>query len=124
MKLSEFIPISGIYKIINVKNNKIYIGKSKNIHTRWGQHIKELIKGKHSNKNLLLDFQKFGLDYFEVEVLEICDEKELSIKEAEWAIKLFQEGNILYNSFLDKRGLIGLYNKFYALSGSSLINFI
>ena len=28
----------GIYKIMNLKNNKIYIGKSKNIEKRWQRH--------------------------------------------------------------------------------------
>ena len=44
---------SGIYGIRNTINNKIYIGKSKNILKRWASHKSELkreIKKKDTNR--------------------------------------------------------------------------
>lgn len=41
--------ISGIYKITNLVNNKVYIGQSVNIRKRWNQHVLELNKNIHPN---------------------------------------------------------------------------
>ena len=49
--------ITGIYMIRCKINNKIYIGRSKNIKDRWKQHKKELRNNKHCNKNI----QKIGI---------------------------------------------------------------
>lgn len=38
---------SGIYKITNVVNNKIYIGSACNIMQRFSNHKSSLRKGKH-----------------------------------------------------------------------------
>ena len=43
---------SGIYKIENIINHKIYIGQSKDIETRWEHHKWELNNHKHSNNYL------------------------------------------------------------------------
>ena len=37
----------GIYKIVNILNNKIYIGKSSDIEKRWKEHI------RHSKKDII-----------------------------------------------------------------------
>jgi len=44
--------VSGIYKIINTKNNKYYIGSSIDVEKRWYQHKCKLKKGKHPNRYL------------------------------------------------------------------------
>lgn len=41
--------ICGIYAILNRKNNKIYIGKFKNIIQRWRCHKYLLRNNKHEN---------------------------------------------------------------------------
>ena len=47
---------SGIYKIENIINNKIYIGSSKNIIKRFNQHKYELRNYNHSiGKFVLFD---------------------------------------------------------------------
>lgn len=35
--------VSGVYCIINILNNKKYIGSSKNIYSRWFKHKANLI---------------------------------------------------------------------------------
>ena len=63
----------GIYKITNLKNQKVYIGQSVNIQRRWTQH-------KNSDKDYPLynDFKKYGIDNFSFEVIKQCDKKELN----------------------------------------------
>ena len=46
------LPLSGIYKITNLSNGKIYIGQSQNIYTRRQQHFVALRNGSHENKEM------------------------------------------------------------------------
>lgn len=78
----------GIYCIRNKNNNKVYIGKSKNIYSRIKQHINLLNKkSKNENRYLIHSWFKYGRDSFEYEVLEyfeIIDDKVLKEKELFW----------------------------------------
>ena len=47
---------SGIYKITNLKNGKVYIGQSENIFVRRKQHFSALNYGYHDNKDMQADF--------------------------------------------------------------------
>ena len=69
----------GIYKIINLINNKQYIGQSIDIETRWQQH-------KTSNKNYILyqAFKKYGLENFSFEIIEECSREKLNETEQYW----------------------------------------
>ena len=60
----------GVYQIICKKNNKIYIGSSKNIISRWRHHTSDLNRNCHSNMFLQEDWNKYGLDNFEFIILE------------------------------------------------------
>jgi len=64
---------SGVYKIINTSNNRIYIGSAKTFKTRHQGHLTSLRKGTHHNKYLQNDFNKCGEDAFEFHVIEIID---------------------------------------------------
>lgn len=76
--------ISGIYKITNLINNKIYIGQSVNIKTRWGNHVRAS-KDKNNrcyNYPLYCAFRRYGIENFDFEILEEVmpdnlDEKEI-----------------------------------------------
>ena len=46
---------SGIYKITNNKNGKVYIGQSQNIYARKKQHFVALRNGNHENKGMQAD---------------------------------------------------------------------
>ena len=78
----------GIYCIRNIINNKIYIGKSKNIYTRIAQHIQCLNKeSKDENRYLIHAWNKYGRDnfeYFVLEYFENIDDKLLSERELFW----------------------------------------
>ena len=80
---------SGIYGIRNTINNKIYIGKSKNIFKRWSSHKSELkrdVKKKDTNRYLWSSVKKYGLDNFEFIIIEelIINEELFKIKELYW----------------------------------------
>ena len=69
---------SGIYCIRNIINNKVYIGKSKNIYVRIRQHIYNLNnKSKDENRYLINSWHKYGEQnfiYFVIEYLELNEE--------------------------------------------------
>jgi len=61
---------SGVYKITNQVNGKIYIGSSKNIKGRWRRHKSALRNDKHGNPHLQNAFNKYGSDNFEFAIVE------------------------------------------------------
>jgi len=71
----------GIYKIINIKNNKFYLGSSKNLNKRWIQHKYKLRKNNHVNFILQKAWNKYGEGNIIFEVLEECDENKLFERE-------------------------------------------
>lgn len=78
----------GIYKITNIVNKKVYIGKSKNIKVRIANHLSKLRNNNHYNTYLQNSFNKYGEDNFYVEVIEECNETVLSNRE-KYFIKKF-----------------------------------
>lgn len=71
----------GIYKIINTKNNKIYIGQSNNIERRFKEHMS---KGWKSRIPLDIAVEKYGKENFQLEILEECPIEDLNEKESYW----------------------------------------
>lgn len=77
----------GIYAIVNLINDKKYIGKSINIEARWWQHNNILTKDKRDkdcNRYLYNAVQKYGLMNFEYRILEKFEiANEVILKECE-----------------------------------------
>lgn len=94
---------SGIYKIENIVNHKIYIGQSKDIESRWEHHKWELNNHRHPNNYLQKAWDKYGEDTFIFEIVELCDESVIDVKEQEY-IKLFQSLSYLNGYNLDSGG--------------------
>lgn len=65
--------MTGIYKIVNSINNKIYIGSAKCIQSRFRTHKNLLKKGKHFNTHLQSAVNKYGLHNFKFEIVEIIE---------------------------------------------------
>lgn len=86
----------GIYKITNLINQKVYIGQSINIPTRWTTHknIAFQPNNKAYNSPLYRSIRKYGLENFDFSVIEYCNPEELNEKEVYW-IKY-------YSSFEDR----------------------
>lgn len=60
----------GIYKIINVVNNKFYVGSAVNLSRRRARHFSELRSGRHSNGRLQNSWNKYGEQAFVFVVVE------------------------------------------------------
>lgn len=73
-----------IYKITNIKNNKIYIGKSKNkFFQRIYKHSFHVRKG--TKRYLYNAIRKYGWNNFSINIVEKCSSlKELNEKEIYW----------------------------------------
>lgn len=88
----------GVYKITNIKNNKVYIGSSCNsLYKRLSSHRELLRKDKHTNKHLQRAWNKYGEDKFTFDVIEICKDKEETLKQEEFYINYLQ-------TFISSRG--------------------
>lgn len=79
--------INGIYIIKNIKNNKFYIGSCSSktfLYDRLKHHSLDLRKNKHVNKYLQNSFNKYGLENFVYEILEICLPEKCLEREQYW----------------------------------------
>lgn len=81
---------SGIYGFICRTSNKLYIGSSVQLSTRFSEHI----KGIRSNLLLQNAIKKYTLEDFIFIVIEYCDSKELIYREQYYIDSLKPEYNI------------------------------
>jgi len=66
----------GIYKIINVVNNKFYVGSAVDLKRRKTRHFSELRTGKHNNRHLQSSWDKYGEQAFVFVVVETLTEQD------------------------------------------------
>lgn len=89
----------GIYKIENKINQKVYIGQSTNITTRWRRH-----RGEANNLDnsypLYLAMRKYGLENFSFEIIEECSKEDLDSRERYW----IKEFDSYYNGYNQTSG--------------------
>lgn len=98
--------VSGIYTITNKVTGKLYIGESLDIYRRWhDEHIPQLRKNRHYNKELQNDFNKYGEENFSFEILEqylgndpISTKARILILESYFITQFGKAGISLYNS--------------------------
>ena len=74
-----------IYKITNDINGKLYIGKTnRSIEIRFQEHIK-VSKKEYKNRPLYDAMNKYGVNHFHIEQIDICEtDEEASTKEIYW----------------------------------------
>jgi predicted GIY-YIG superfamily endonuclease len=91
---------SGIYKIQNKTNGKLYVGSSKNIRKRWKSHRAAFRRNKHHNNHLASAFKIYGLNGFRWEVIEFVKVNELHKREQFWLdfYRSFEKENGYNNS--------------------------
>lgn len=102
--------MKGIYKICI--NDKCYVGKDSKIHinNRLTNHLRDLERNKHWNKELQEDYNKYGSDYLTYQVLEEHESiSEDDIYEREkYYISLLDTYNNGYNKTLGGVGGLGV----------------
>ena len=76
--------ICAVYKITNTITGDFYIGSSKNVKNRWMSHKKPSTWNKCPNNQLYLDMQKYGVDKFELQILEEAEIEQLKEKEQQF----------------------------------------
>ncbi|MBL7960955.1 GIY-YIG nuclease family protein [bacterium] len=96
----------GVYRIKNLANGKLFIDGGLNIHGKMNGCKFQLSHGSHLNKALQEDFNKFGVDKFSFEILDLLEHKEeakadyrddLKILEEMWIEKLQPFGESGYH---------------------------
>ena len=68
---------SGIYKITNTANGKIYVGSAKDFSQRWGMHKYQLRRGKHHSPYMQKAYNKHGEGSFVFEIMLVCSKEDL-----------------------------------------------
>ena len=84
-----------IYKIINLINQKIYIGKTtRKVETRWEEHKRDYLRKDRKETKLYRAFKKYGIENFSISTIEsnIDSLQELNEKEM-YYINLFNSCN-------------------------------
>ena len=83
-----------VYKITNLINGKIYIGKTNNVNNRWKRHKLAAIK-KYANdySSLHRAINKYGFDYFNIEIIETFNLEEDSLLAEIKYIELYNSNN-------------------------------
>jgi len=87
--------MTGIYKIKNMINGRIYIGSAINFPRRVTQHVSSLNTNKHHSKYLQNSWNKYGEHNFIFGLIEqVEDSGELIVREQYWMDTLNPEYNI------------------------------
>lgn len=81
----------GIYSITNNINGNFYIGSCINYKTRMKCHVNTLKKGRHCNIKLQRSFDKYGIDNFSFDFLEVVErDKSKIIEREQWYLDFFK----------------------------------
>ena len=86
---------SGVYKLINSMNGKIYIGSSVALSKRFYEHFRLLKNLKHPNQKLQNAFNKYGEGSFSAIPMIYCSKKDLIFYEQRFLDCFNPEYNIL-----------------------------
>ena len=79
---------TGIYKITNLDNGKMYVGQARDIYYRWSQHKSNLRSNSHENAKLQNSWNLHGENAFEFSVIEECSKDKLDEREIFWILEL------------------------------------
>lgn len=86
-----------VYSILNTVNSRRYIGSTENLYHRLKSHRSTLKTSSHRNRKLQKDYDIYGQNVFEIEVLKITNQPEIyeveMIREASKCMDLY---NVYY----------------------------
>ena len=92
--------MQGIYSIVCIPKNRIYIGQSTHIKKRWYGHMNDLRRGKNHVWNMLTDWLECGEDAFLFSV----------VKEIQDASRLLAAEIIFIHKAMKDYGIPNVYN--------------
>lgn len=100
--------ICGVYFIKNNITQKVYVGSSIDIFTRWKSHKYKLLNNLHHSTKLQNSYNKYGKDVFEYCLAESAvDRKRASELEQKWIDKMNAVNNgYNVNPFAENVGLL------------------
>lgn len=75
---------SGVYAIVNMVSEKMYIGSSVHVKRRLSNHRTALRRGTHYLVHLQRAWSKYGEESFVFMVVEECEPEQCVAKEQEW----------------------------------------
>lgn len=87
--------MTGIYAIRNTINDKIYVGRSTDIHRRWMSHLWATRRGDECKIHIAM--RELGIDNFYLEILEECPLEQLNERE-QYYIDLYDSWHNGYNN--------------------------
>ena len=90
----------GIYKILNLKDKKSYIGSTSTIgfEKRWNKHVLDLNNDKHHSIYLQRAWNKYGKSNFDFIIVEECEKENCLKREQYYIDKMEPEYNICKNA--------------------------
>jgi group I intron endonuclease len=106
--------MGSIYKLINLKNNRSYVGSARYFPSRKATHLKLLRTNKHYNKHLQASFNKYGEQVFQFEVLESGLDNSVLIAREQYFIDLIKpeyNKRLIAESNLGRRYQMENYHK-------------
>lgn len=91
--------MQGIYKITNLINNKIYIGKTNDSNRRWKDHqrLAFTINNKEYGKTLYKAMRKYGLENFQFDMIEELFDYNIAGEREKYWIKYYDSWQNGYN---------------------------
>ena len=99
---------SGIYKIENLVNSKLYIGSAVNIEQRWGRHRTDLNCNKHHCVHLQRAYNKYGKENFVYSVIEYVENKKDLIFIEQFHMDQYGYSTELYNMCPNAASSLGI----------------
>lgn len=97
---------AGVFRILNVGENRSFVGSSTNVPGLLNRHRFELEMGSHRNKPLQADWNRLGESGFSFETLDLLDPpaddpswnpaEEVAELETMWRERILAEGGELY----------------------------
>ena len=74
---------AGVYEILNIKTKSRYVGVSAHIRGRLRSHLHALRQGEHMSEKMQKDWNLFGEEIFEFNILLFCDDDEFILDQFE-----------------------------------------
>jgi len=90
--------LSGVYRIRNTLNDKVYIGSTNNFMARFRGHKTSFKRNISENKYLQELYNKYGISCFKFEILEYCRVEKLKEVEQKYINQTLELYNICKNS--------------------------